>query len=41
VVIGKNACEVLSAAAPRKVEDIETTVAQKSIFNQFVLPKLK
>ena len=41
VVIGKNNCENLSAAAPRKVEEIEKTVAKKSIFNELELPKFK
>lgn len=41
VIIGKNNCEILSIAAPRKVEDVEKTAAKKSIFNELVLPKLK
>ena len=41
VVIGKNNCENLSAAAPRKIEDIEKTVAKKSVFNELELPKFK
>lgn len=41
VVIGKNSCENLSAAAPRKAEDVEKTAAKKSIFNDLKLPGLK
>jgi Xaa-Pro aminopeptidase len=41
VVIGKNSCENLSAAAPRKVEEIEELVAAKSVFSTLVLPEIK
>lgn len=40
VVIGKNGCENLSEAAPRKVADVEAMTAGKSIFNDIMLPKL-
>jgi Xaa-Pro aminopeptidase len=33
--------ELLSAAAPRKIADIEKMVAEKSIFDNYNLPKLK
>ncbi|MBC7828569.1 MAG: aminopeptidase P family protein [Chitinophagaceae bacterium] len=33
--------ELLSSAAPRKVEDIEKAIAEKSALDDFVLPKLK
>jgi Xaa-Pro aminopeptidase len=41
VVIGKEKCELLSAQAPRKWEDVEKTTAQKSVLNDVVLPALK
>jgi len=41
VVIGKDKCELLSAQAPRKWEDVEKTVAQKSVLNDVMLPALK
>lgn len=41
VIIGKNSCENISAAAPRKWEDVEKAVAKKSIFTTYELPKLK
>ncbi len=41
VLIGKNSCEILSVAAPRKAEDIEKTLRKRSIFNDLVLPKFK
>jgi len=41
VVIGKNGCENLSAAAPRKVEDVEKMAAKKSAFNEMTFPALK
>lgn len=41
VVITKTGYENLSAAAPRKADDVEKTVAKKSVFNQLVLPQLK
>lgn len=41
VVIGKNNCENLSAPAPRKIEDVEKTVAKKSIFNELELPEFR
>jgi Xaa-Pro aminopeptidase len=33
--------ELLSASAPRKISDIEKTVAEKSIFDNYTLPKLQ
>jgi Xaa-Pro aminopeptidase len=41
VVIGKDECELLSAQAPRKWEDIEKTESLKSALNDVVLPALK
>jgi len=41
VIIGKNSCENISAAAPRKWEDVEKAVAKKSIFTDYALPKMK
>jgi Xaa-Pro aminopeptidase len=41
VVIGKNGCENLSVAAPRKVEDVEKMAAKKSAFNEMTFPALK
>ena len=41
VLIGKNGCTILSAYAPRKWEDIEKTIAEKSIFDETGLPELK
>ena len=41
VIIGKNGCENLSAAAPRKIHEIEKILARKSIFNQLLLPALR
>jgi Xaa-Pro aminopeptidase len=41
VKIGKDSCELLSWAAPRKSEDVERKVAEKSILNEFNLPDLK
>ncbi len=41
VIIGKTSCENISAAAPRKVEDVEKAVAKKSVFSEYVLPKMK
>ena len=40
-LITENGYELLSAFAPRKVEDIEKMIAQKSPLDNFVLPKLK
>ncbi len=39
VKVGKDKCELLSFIAPRKSEDVEKTVAQKSVINDFVVPK--
>jgi Xaa-Pro aminopeptidase len=33
--------ELLSVSAPRKVEDIEKMIAQKSALDDFILPPLK
>ena len=41
VVIGKDTYELLSAQAPRKWEDVEKTIKEKSVLNSFVLPALK
>jgi Xaa-Pro aminopeptidase len=41
VVIGKDSCELLSAAAPRAVAPIEAMTMKKSVVNDLVLPKLK
>ncbi|HQT24648.1 MAG: Xaa-Pro aminopeptidase [Sphingobacteriales bacterium 17-39-43] len=41
LLIGKSGNENLSVAAPRKLEDIEATLAQKSALNNLILPKLK
>ena len=41
LLIGKSGNENLSVAAPRKVEEIEATLAQKSALNNLILPKLK
>ncbi len=40
VVIGKNRCENMSIAAPRKIDEVEKMAARKSVFNGLVLPKL-
>jgi Xaa-Pro aminopeptidase len=41
LLVGKNGYENLSIAAPRKLEEIEATIAQKSVLNNLILPKLK
>jgi Xaa-Pro aminopeptidase len=41
VVIGKERCELLSASAPRKWDDVERMVGQKSALNNISLPPLK
>ena len=41
ILVGKNSWENLSAAAPRRIDDIEKTLAKRSVFNDLVLPKLK
>ncbi len=41
VLIKENECELLSVFAPRKIEDIEKLVAEKSVLDNFNLPKLK
>jgi Xaa-Pro aminopeptidase len=41
VAIEKDGYELLSAQAPRKWEDVEKTVKEKSVLNDFVLPALK
>ena len=40
VVIGKEKCELLSSLAPRKAEEIEKKIAEKSAVDDFVLPGL-
>lgn len=40
VLIEKNSCTIMSAGAPRKSEDVEKMVAQKSVLNNYILPKL-
>jgi Xaa-Pro aminopeptidase len=40
ILITKDGYELLSHLAPRKSEDVEKTVAQKSVLNDFQLPKL-
>lgn len=41
ILIGKNGPVNLSAAAPRKWDDIEETIAQKSFFDAVDLPEIK
>ncbi|MES2648577.1 MAG: aminopeptidase P N-terminal domain-containing protein [Bacteroidota bacterium] len=41
VVIGKDSCENLSWEAPRKIEDVEKTIAEKSVLSNFIVPVLK
>lgn len=41
LLIRKNGYENLSIAAPRKLEEVEATLAQKSVLNNLALPKLK
>jgi Xaa-Pro aminopeptidase len=41
VVIGKDKCALLSIDAPRKWQDVEKTVADKSIFDSAKFPPLK
>jgi Xaa-Pro aminopeptidase len=41
IVIGKTSYENISAAAPRKSEDVEKTAAKKSVVNDMVFPKMK
>jgi Xaa-Pro aminopeptidase len=41
VLIREKDYELLSIAAPRKVEDVEKMVAEKSILNDFRLPPLQ
>jgi Xaa-Pro aminopeptidase len=40
ILITKEGYELLSKDAPRKSEDVEKMIAQKSILNDFMLPKL-
>jgi Xaa-Pro aminopeptidase len=40
VRIGKDKYELLSYLAPRKSEDVERKVAEKSVLDNFVLPEL-
>ncbi len=41
VIIGKLACENISSAAPRRVEEVEKMAARESILNNMVLPVMK
>jgi len=41
VVIGKNGCEILSVAAPRKVEEGVNMASRKRVFSDLVFPKLQ
>jgi Xaa-Pro aminopeptidase len=41
VVIGKEHCTLLSAAAPRKLEEVEKMIAQKSLLKEYSLTPLK
>lgn len=41
VLIKEKDFELLSTAAPRKIEDVEKMVAEKSPLDNFILPKLK
>jgi hypothetical protein len=41
VRIGKNDYELLSWQAPRKSEDVEKKIAEKSAFNEMALPQVK
>jgi Xaa-Pro aminopeptidase len=41
VIIGKNSCENISVAAPRRWDEVEKAVAKKSIFTTYELPKMK
>jgi Xaa-Pro aminopeptidase len=41
ILIKEKDYELLSASAPRKVEDIEKMIAQKSALDDFILPPLK
>jgi Xaa-Pro aminopeptidase len=41
VLIGKNGHELLSADAPRKWQDVETAVAEKSFFDAANFPEMK
>lgn len=40
ILIGKNTFENLSITAPRKLEEVEETLAMKSILNNLMLPEL-
>jgi Xaa-Pro aminopeptidase len=39
VIIGKNAGEIISLAAPRRIDEIEKLAAKKSVLNDLVLPE--
>ena len=41
LLIKEKTYELLSAYAPRKADDVEKMVAQKSVFDEFILPALK
>ena len=41
VLIREKDCELLSVFAPRKIEDIEKMVNEKSVLDGYKLPKLK
>jgi Xaa-Pro aminopeptidase len=40
ILITKDGYELLSKYAPRKSEEVEKMVAEKSVLNNFLLPKL-
>lgn len=40
VIIGKQAGEIISLAAPRRIDEIEKLLAEKSVLNQLLLPKM-
>ena len=41
LLIRENDYELLSVLAPRKAEEIEKMMAEKSVLDNFILPKLK
>jgi Xaa-Pro aminopeptidase len=41
VIIGKSSGEIISLAAPRRIEEIEILAAKKSVLNDLTLPKMK
>jgi Xaa-Pro aminopeptidase len=40
VIIGKNSGEIISLAAPRRIDEVEKLAAKKSVLNDLVLPPL-